>query len=245
LVACEYISDVHNICADESISYQIPKEARHGGIQDISAFLEYKFYEEILYLDSDETFPSMKEKPGWWVGVAQNVGDAMKFKILTEDTKKIIICSIIRPAKNNHFQNKWVQFEPTPDEPDDDAECGMLTYGPRRLKIDQGLSKCKKSKQLCHQQRHPASMLPLATPTLADWTVPNPSEEDLSSPPTSDPAPTPPIAGEYSGENHEALEHVPDDSAVPSTNDASTPDPIDGPEVDTEPNLTSRRSHQP
>ena len=41
---------------------------------DISAFLEYRFYEPILYLDSDETFPSSKEKPGWWVGVANGSG---------------------------------------------------------------------------------------------------------------------------------------------------------------------------
>jgi hypothetical protein len=186
----------------------------------------------------------MKEKPGWWVGVAQNVGDAMTVKILTEDTKKIIIRSVIRPAKNDRFQNKRVQFEPSPDAPDEDAECGMLTYRPRRLKIDQGLSKRKKSKQLRRQQCRPASMLPPATSTLADWTVPNPSGEDLSSPPTPGPIRTPLIVGKYSGENHEALEHVPDDSAVPSTDDASTPDPINNLEVDTEPALTSRRSHR-
>lgn len=64
LLACEYIADVHNICADESLGHRIPREIRHGGLQDISAFLEYRFYEHVMYLDSDTSFPSSKEKSG-------------------------------------------------------------------------------------------------------------------------------------------------------------------------------------
>ena len=73
LLACEYIANVHNISADKTIGYQIPCELCHGGLQDISAFLEYKFYECVFYLDSDQSFPSTKEKTGWWVGVTSNV----------------------------------------------------------------------------------------------------------------------------------------------------------------------------
>ena len=89
-LACKYIADVHNICADETLGYQIPWELCHGGLQDISAFLEYCFYEKVFYLDSDQSFHSTKEKAGWWVGVASNVGDAMTFKILTEDTRHVV-----------------------------------------------------------------------------------------------------------------------------------------------------------
>jgi hypothetical protein len=149
LAACKYIADVHNICSNETINHQIPLEARHGGLQDISAFLEYKFYKEILYLDSDKSFPSSKEKPGWWLGVAHNVGDAMTFKILTHDTEKIICRSVLRPAKDDRFQNKRVHFEPDPEDSDDPPSPEVaLTYAPRRLKIDLGLSKRKKSKQV-------------------------------------------------------------------------------------------------
>jgi hypothetical protein len=170
LLACEYIADVHNVCADESIGYRIPREVRHGGLQDISAFLEYRFYEPVLYLDSDETFPSSKEKPGWWVGVANNVGDAMTFKILTEDTHKVVHRSVIRPAKDDRFKNKRVRFEPDPEpDPDpnlkdegDETEDRGLTFARRRLKIDQGLSRQKKRKQIRRQDRRPNSINPMA-----------------------------------------------------------------------------------
>ena len=127
---------------------------RHGGLQDISAFLEYRFYEPVLYLDTDETFPSSKEKPGWWVGVANNVGDAMTFKILTEDSHKVVHRSVIRPAKDDRFKNKRVRFEPDPDpnpnpkDEDENTEAPGLTFARRRLKIDQGLSRQRKRKQV-------------------------------------------------------------------------------------------------
>jgi hypothetical protein len=156
LLACEYIADVHNVCADESIGYRIPREVQHGGLQDISAFLEYKFYEPILYLDCDETFPSSKEKPGWWVGVANNVGDAMTFKILTDDSHHVIHRSVIRPAKNDRFKNKRVRFEPPPEDDDDKDDTG-LTFVRRRLMIDQGLSRRKNRKQ----PRRPTTLEPV------------------------------------------------------------------------------------
>jgi hypothetical protein len=170
LLGCEYIADVHNICADESIGYRIPREVRHGGLQDISAFLEYKFYEPILYLDSEESFPSSKEKAGWWVGVAHNVGDAMTFKILTRDTQQVVHRSVIRPAKDDKFKNKRVLVDPVPissELPDDDPvsanDTPSLVFGQRRLKIDKGLSKRRNRKQLRRQARHPNSILPPVT----------------------------------------------------------------------------------
>ena len=103
------------MCADESLGFWIPREVQHGGVQDISAFLEYRFYEPMLFLDSDESFPSSKEKPGWWVGVANNVGDALTFKILTEDTHQVLHRSVVHPAKDDKCKNKRVHFEPDPD----------------------------------------------------------------------------------------------------------------------------------
>jgi hypothetical protein len=104
LLAFKYITDVHNVCANESLNYQIPRKLRHGGLQDISAFLEYHFYEPILYLDCDASFPSSKEKQGWWVGIANNVGDSLTFKTLTEDSNKMIHCSVVRPTLDDCFQ---------------------------------------------------------------------------------------------------------------------------------------------
>jgi hypothetical protein len=221
LAACEYIADVHNICSDETINHQIPLEARHGGLQDISAFLEYKFYEEILYLDSDESFPSSKEKPGWWLGVAHNVGDIMTFKILTHDTEKIICRSVLRPARDDRFKNKRVRFEPDPEDPDISPSPEVaLTYAPRRLKIDLGLSKRKKSKQVRRQTRRPGSV-----PT------PNPDPDDTD--PGEDDAILDEVEAEP-GEIHHTEIETPDAEPQGDMDNTSTVDEPD-----------SRRSHRP
>ena len=80
--------------------------------------------------------------------MAENVGDSMTFKILTDDTKQIIFRSVIRPANDDRFKNKRVRFEPDPEDSEDEEEKGALTYAPRRLKIDQGLSRRQKRKQV-------------------------------------------------------------------------------------------------
>ena len=98
LEACEYLTDIHNICADETLNWQVPVTVRHGNTPDISAYLQFRFYEKIFYLDPKETFPDSKEQPGYWLGVAQNVGDELTFKILTNDTHQIIHRSVARPV---------------------------------------------------------------------------------------------------------------------------------------------------
>jgi hypothetical protein len=75
---------------------------------------------------------SRKEKPGWLVGVANNVGDSLTFKILTVDSNKVIHHSVIQPALDDHFQNKRVHFDPGPDpcEPaDHELDDTSLSYG--------------------------------------------------------------------------------------------------------------------
>ena len=65
--------------------------------------LHFSFYEPVYYrIDSSEldlNFPSSSnEKKGYWVGFANNQGDCLTWRILTEDTQKIIIHSGIRSA---------------------------------------------------------------------------------------------------------------------------------------------------
>ena len=65
--------------------------------------LHFSFYEPVYYrIDSSEPdfhFPSSSNgKKGHWVGFADNPGDHLTWRILTEDTQKIIICSGVRSA---------------------------------------------------------------------------------------------------------------------------------------------------
>ena len=82
-----------------------PIEKAFGVTPDISALKQFYFYEPVMYLDTNEpSFPHSKELFGHWVGIAENVGDALTYKILTLDLQ--IICrSTICPAYHPGHQN--------------------------------------------------------------------------------------------------------------------------------------------
>jgi hypothetical protein len=62
-----------------------------GQVPDISPLLKYKFNEPFYYRDSNQVPGESTEALGYWVGMAPNVGHAMTYKILTADTRKIIV----------------------------------------------------------------------------------------------------------------------------------------------------------
>jgi hypothetical protein len=53
------------------------------GTPDISHILIFYWFEPVLYLDPVSKFPDPEttESPGYFVGFADNVGDALTFKI--------------------------------------------------------------------------------------------------------------------------------------------------------------------
>jgi hypothetical protein len=72
----------------------------------LSPLLYFRWYEPIYYRVDNSDFPSdSREERSRWVGVAEHVGHTMTFKILTDDTKKIIyhlnICSAVDPSSWN------------------------------------------------------------------------------------------------------------------------------------------------
>ncbi len=86
-----------------------------GFTPDISAFLHFRFWQKVLFLDNESSFPSTTEKPGYWLGVSENVGDALTFKILTADTLQIIHRSVVRPATDlsrPNIQARWPDLDP-------------------------------------------------------------------------------------------------------------------------------------
>ena len=52
------------------------------------------------------------EKYGHIVGIAENVGHALTFKVLSEDTQRILHQSIIRTATNPSTENKHARNDP-------------------------------------------------------------------------------------------------------------------------------------
>ena len=93
----KWITDIHNITANEALGYRTPYEKRHGSTPDISAYIIFHFWEAILYLEANNSFPDSKELPGRFLGVAKNVGDALTFVILSQEGTHIQR-SVIRSA---------------------------------------------------------------------------------------------------------------------------------------------------
>lgn len=106
----KYMAAIHNVTADETLDWNTPWSKRKGETPDISAYLQFRFYERIYYLDPEEKFPGTREKPGYWIGVTDNVGDALCYYILT--TKGTVIeRSVIRSAELEATKNLTIDFK--------------------------------------------------------------------------------------------------------------------------------------
>jgi hypothetical protein len=77
-----------------------------GSTNDISPLLCFHFWEPVYYKLDDSDFPSdSREKHGHFIGISESVGHAMTFKILMDDTLKVIHRSNVRSALNPHTKN--------------------------------------------------------------------------------------------------------------------------------------------
>ena len=118
--ACKYIAQVNNICATPVHGWKTPVSIRHGYTPDISAYLQFQFWEKV-YFKVDEQSPGPKEAAGYWLGVSETVGDLMTFDIWSEATKRVLQRSAIRTAdpSKGGFPNLRVTFheDQEPDKP--------------------------------------------------------------------------------------------------------------------------------
>jgi hypothetical protein len=115
LLCLMYVCFVLNNAFSEVIQ-STPLPQAYGTDNDISPMLYFLFYEPVYYLVDETTFPSKsKELHRRWVGVSENVGHFMTYKILTDDTRRIIHCSNIRSAADPTARN--LRLDPLNDEP--------------------------------------------------------------------------------------------------------------------------------
>ena len=103
LLCMLYVCHLLNATASPALGGLTPLQALTGQVPDISHFLHFSFWEPIYYKvdesEPDHRFPSQSnEKRGHWVGFADNKGDHLTWKILTDDTSTIIIRSVVRSA---------------------------------------------------------------------------------------------------------------------------------------------------
>ena len=103
LPCLQYICVVLNHLASPTLQGICPVQALQGTTPDVSFMLHFSFYEPVYYrIDSSEPdlnfLSSSNEKKGYWVGFADNQGDSLTWRILTDDTHKNIIRSGVRNA---------------------------------------------------------------------------------------------------------------------------------------------------
>jgi hypothetical protein len=72
----------------------------------------FSWFEPVLYLDpvSKLRFPEITERPGYFVGFADNVGDALIFKILKNDLVTVLHRGVVISAADANHLNKRVSF---------------------------------------------------------------------------------------------------------------------------------------
>ena len=106
----EYVAYVHSICAHPELNWKTPVEVAGEDTPDISPILQFYWFEPVYYLDPD-SHPKSGEKPGYFVGIPENVGDILTYKILTGDKKKLLHRSVVRSARDPKSQNRRVKFK--------------------------------------------------------------------------------------------------------------------------------------
>lgn len=121
LEACIYLAKIHNLCADETLKWRTPFAVRKGYTPDISAYLHFRFWQKVYFLDHEESFPSSNERVGYWCNVSDTVGDHLTYVIYNPETGHLIERSVVRPADDPTTPNCRV-VHPSEVHPDESTE---------------------------------------------------------------------------------------------------------------------------
>ena len=90
-----------------------PRQCHTGVTPDISPWLQFTFWQPILFLDNENSWPSSKERCGYWLGEADNIGDFHTYWIFDDQSKQVLARRVVQPL--NH--NKRVRWDPVFDSP--------------------------------------------------------------------------------------------------------------------------------
>ena len=104
LLCLLYLVYLYNHLSYASNQDKTPLEVATGVVPDISPLLAYHWWQPVYYLDDDGKFPSeSKEKRGRWAGVAENIGDTLTYLIVSDETEKVVVRSVLRPVTEDDY----------------------------------------------------------------------------------------------------------------------------------------------
>ena len=99
LLAFAYVCFILNHTTSAAIGWCTPLEVLTGSTPNISPLLAFTWWKPDDYKVDDSSFPSESHKlRGYFVGIAKHVDYAMTFKILADDTQKVIHQSNVHSA---------------------------------------------------------------------------------------------------------------------------------------------------
>jgi hypothetical protein len=102
-LAQDYLSHVHKSKCKSSTQLENTRTGIKGGRKgtpDISHILMFYWFESVVYLDPVSKFhwSETTERPGYFLGIADNVGVALEFKILKNDLITVLHRSVVISA---------------------------------------------------------------------------------------------------------------------------------------------------
>jgi hypothetical protein len=108
LLCLQYVSILLNNTVNPTLG-TTPLIALTGITNDTSKFVSGFYFNEPVLYSVDNKFPSSSpEQPAHWVGFGTNVGDELTFKLLTDDTQKIIYHSAVHSRNTPNERNLCV-----------------------------------------------------------------------------------------------------------------------------------------
>ena len=108
----KYVVQVLNHLATPNLNNRTPIEKAFGVTPDISGLLQFYFYQPVFYLDTNKpSFPNSKELFGHWVGIAENIGDALTYWILTPEYTLIARSTLCPAYQSNHQNLRMIEGE--------------------------------------------------------------------------------------------------------------------------------------
>ena len=67
-----------------------PMQFRTGITPDISPWLQFTFWQPILFFYNETAWPSSNERSGYWLGVADNIGDLLTYWVFDDQSRQVL-----------------------------------------------------------------------------------------------------------------------------------------------------------
>jgi hypothetical protein len=103
LLCTLFVIGLLNVLANQN--GEIPHSIVTGQVTDVSPYLSFHFWEEVLVSNDDNSDEEMAR----WCGPADNVGDILTYYVLLHRSKRLVVRSNVRPAKSALFPNRRAQ----------------------------------------------------------------------------------------------------------------------------------------